>query len=84
MSSIEESLRDYIVTDLGWTGDRSLLTGDYDLLENDVIDSIGVFQLVGLIEERLGVVVPDEELVPENFASVGALARMVETHRAGA
>jgi acyl carrier protein len=82
--SIEQSLRDYIVTDLGWTGDPSLLTDDYDLLENDVIDSIGVFQLVGLIEERLGVEVPDDELVPENFTSVGALARMVETHRAGA
>jgi acyl carrier protein len=82
--TIQENLRDFIVTDLGWTGDRSLLTDDYDLLEHDVIDSIGVFQLVSLIEERLGVEVPDDELVPENFSSIGALARMVETHRASA
>lgn len=82
--STEESLRDFIVNDLGWSGDRALLTDDYDLLENDVIDSIGVFQLVSLIEERLGVEVPDDELVPENFSSVGALARMVDAHRASA
>lgn len=82
--STEDSIRDFIVNDLGWSGDRELLRGDYDLLENDVVDSIGVFQLVTLIEERLGVEVPDDELVPENFASVGALAGMVERHRASA
>lgn len=82
--STEDSIRDFIVDDLGWSGDRQLLHGDYDLLENDVVDSIGVFQLVTLIEERLGVEVPDDELVPENFASVGALADMVERHRASA
>jgi acyl carrier protein len=82
--STEESLRDFIVEDLGWGGDPAQLTGDYDLLENGVIDSIGVFQLVSLIEERLGVEVPDDDLVPENFASVAALARMVDAHRASA
>lgn len=82
--TVEDSLRDFIVTDLGWTGDRALLTEEYDLLEHDVIDSIGVFQLVSLIEERLGVEIPDDELVPENFQSIGALARMVQTHRTSA
>jgi acyl carrier protein len=82
--SIQDSLRDFIVNDLGWSGDRSLLTDDYDLLEHDVVDSIGVFQLVSLVEERLGIEVPDEELVPENFQSIGALAGMVERHKAPA
>lgn len=82
--STEDSLREFIVNDLGWSGDRSVLTDDYDLMEHDVIDSIGVFQLVSLVEERLGVAVPDDELVPENFQSIGTLARMVERHRAPA
>ena len=40
--SIEDEVRGFITTELGWAGSPSDLTPDYDLLDNDVIDSIAV------------------------------------------
>jgi len=39
-------------------------------LEKGIIDSTGVLELVGFVEQTFGFEVEDEELVPENFDSV--------------
>ena len=44
------------------------------LLEEGIIDSLGVLELVTFLEEEMGVTASDEDLVPENFASVEAIA----------
>jgi acyl carrier protein len=77
----EETIRSIIVKDLGWSGSPDLLTSDYHLLDNDVIDSLGIFQLISLLEER-GVYVPDEELVPSNFETIGDIASLMARSRA--
>lgn len=70
--------RRFLIDELHWAGDEALLTDDYDLIENHVVDSLGLFTLVSFVEQRFGVVVEDEELLPENFGSIGALASLVE------
>ena len=75
--TIADDIRDIIVTDLSWPGDRNVLTDDYALIDNGVIDSLGIFQLLLLLEERYGIEVDDEDLVPENFETVGAIAQLV-------
>ncbi len=51
-------------------------------LEQGIIDSTGVLELVTFIEEHFGVTVRDEDLVPANFDSLRALAAFVERLRA--
>lgn len=70
-----ERLRDFIVEQLGWNGDY--LTDDYPLLENRVIDSLGLFRIVGFLEDEYGVKIADSELVPTNFATLAQIAEMV-------
>lgn len=79
---VQESLREFMISDL--SADPSVLSADYDLLENGVVDSLGMFELVRFIEERLGVEVADDELVPENFQSLNAITGMIERLRANA
>ncbi len=40
------------------------------LIDGGIIDSTGVLELVTFIEEKYGINVEDEELVPENLDSV--------------
>ena len=48
--------------------------GDKDsFLEKGVIDSTGILELVAFLEERFGVKIEDEELIPENLDSVNNL-----------
>lgn len=75
---MEQVVRQILIDDLGWTGDTADLTADLDLIEAGVIDSMGILQLVEILEERHGCYVPDDDLVPENFTTVGAIARLLE------
>jgi acyl carrier protein len=43
-----------------------------------VIDSLGLFRIVGFLETEYGVLIPDDQLVPENFATLDTIARLVE------
>jgi acyl carrier protein len=48
------------------------------LLEEGVLDSLGVLELVNFLQDEHGIPIDDEELVPENFASIDAIAAFVE------
>ncbi len=50
-----------------------------NLLEEEIIDSLGIFTLVSFIEDRFGVTVEPEEVNLDNFESVAAVTRLVES-----
>jgi acyl carrier protein len=79
--TIIESLRDFIVDELRWDGPKAGLTEDYPLLENRVIDSMGLFRIVDFLESRYGIEVDDDELVPANFATLHDIAQLAERSR---
>jgi acyl carrier protein len=76
-----ERLRRFITDDLGWYGPSGDLTPDYGLIDNGVLDSLGIFRMVGFLEDDFGVEVEDDDLVPENFATLAAICALVETKR---
>ena len=51
------------------------------LLDSGVIDSLGILDLVTFMEESFDIEASDEDLVPENFDSISALVRFVESKR---
>jgi acyl carrier protein len=50
---------------------------DEPLLKNGLIDSLGILEVVSFLENEFGIVLSDEELLPENFESVGSLSNFV-------
>jgi len=70
-------LTEYIRKELA-IGRAKEIRPDDDLLAAGVLDSLGLMQLVLFIEERLGVKVPDEDVVIENFRSVAALTSYLQ------
>ena len=48
------------------------------LIDGKVIDSFDIITLVAEIDDRMGVAIPAEELIPENFNSYAALRALVE------
>jgi len=73
--STETSIRDYILENFLFTTDHGQLQDDASFLEEGIVDSTGVLELVMFVEETFSIVVEDEEIVPENFDSVQKLAR---------
>jgi len=42
------------------------------------VDSTGVLEIIGFLEETFGISVEDEEMIPENLDSVASMERYVQ------
>jgi acyl carrier protein len=51
-------------------GEDGQLRDETSFLESGIIDSTGILELVSFLEEKFGIAVADEELVPENLDSI--------------
>lgn len=60
------------------------LHDETSLLDSGAVDSLGILEIVGFIEERCGIVLADEDITPENFATVGRLQALIRERRNGA
>ena len=75
--TIEEQIRQYIAENFLFTDDGYPLSDDASFLEEGIVDSTGVLEVVMFVEERFGFTVEDEEIVPDNFDSVTQLAAYI-------
>jgi len=57
----------------------ALILDDTPLIEEKIIDSTGVIELVAFLEETFGVNVEDEEIKLENFQSLNKIADFIQT-----
>jgi acyl carrier protein len=67
----------FLVDDLGLDRGSGSIPFDLDLLAGDLIDSQGIMEMVVFLEERFGIAIGDEDLVPANFQSIDAIAAFV-------
>lgn len=58
------------------------ILADDDLLNSGVIDSLGVVRLISFIESEYNIKVPPQDMVIENFMSVGAMAEYIQAKTA--
>ena len=52
------------------------------LLDRGIIDSTGVMEVIAFVEDKFGVKVADEEMIPENLDSIGRIAAFIERKKA--
>jgi len=48
-----------------------------DLFENGYVDSVGVVELLGFLQEDFGVEVPDDDILADDFSNIAGIARIV-------
>lgn len=75
--AIEQEVRQFLKDNFPLSADGVDLGGDDSLIEVGVIDSTGVLELIGFIEERYQVEIADEEVLPENLDSIANIIRFV-------
>jgi acyl carrier protein len=82
LSSSKEQIRQYVAQNLIFSNNGFELSDDASFLEEGVVDSTGVLELVMFVEDTFGVAVADEEIVPDNFDSVNNLALYIQNKTA--
>jgi acyl carrier protein len=72
-----EKIRAFIFENFLFDAEEGALKNDASFLEQGVIDSTGVLELVDWLEEEFKMTVDDEELIPENLDSVNLLSAYI-------
>ena len=70
-------IRTFIIENFLFEEDENLKE-DTSFLENGIIDSTGVLELVMFIEETYGITVDDDEIVPENLDCISNIAKFIQ------
>ena len=73
-----DTLRDFIGSTLVTGRQPVRLTDELSLIEAGILDSVGIVQLLTFIEEQLHVRVPEQDVLPEHFETIGGMARLID------
>ncbi|RVD54289.1 acyl carrier protein [Mesorhizobium sp. M2D.F.Ca.ET.185.01.1.1] len=76
METYSEQIRGFLASNF-YVADAEALQNDASLLDQGIVDSTGVLEVIGFIEETFGIIVEDSELLPENLDSVHGIAQYV-------
>ena len=76
MSDQKSLIRTFIVENFLF-GDDDGLNDSTSFLEEGVIDSTGILELVSFVEETFEIIIEDEELIPENLDSIDNVNRYI-------
>ena len=74
---IETQIKDYIAKNLLFSDDGYGYPDDASFLEEGIVDSQGVMELVMYVEDTFGITVDDEDITPDNFDSVSLLTEYI-------
>ena len=81
MEEIRQKIRKFILDSFLFTAKDDALDNDKSFLQNGIIDSTGILEVIGFIEEEFGIKVEDEEIVPANLDSINLISGYITRKR---
>jgi methoxymalonate biosynthesis acyl carrier protein len=76
-TTVKDQIRQFVSEELAAAKGVTLVSDDQSLIDNGVVDSLGIFRLVTFLEENFGVKIGDEEISADNLASVDMIEQLV-------
>jgi acyl carrier protein len=70
-------IKKFIAKNFLFSDDASVVPDDQSLMSSGTLDSTGILELIMFVEEKFQVKVADEDMLPENFDSVNAIAAYI-------
>jgi acyl carrier protein len=66
------------LTELPTADRKGMIHANTDLINEGILDSMAILDLVAFLEDQFKVFFPIEEFVPENFRDVATIANLAE------
>ena len=78
---IREQVRSFVTTNF-YVPNPAALGDEASLLDQGIIDSTGVLEVISFLEDAFAVTVEDSEMLPENLDSIERISSFVARKRA--
>ncbi len=79
---VKAKVREFIGENF-YVSDPAMLGDDASFLEQGIVDSTGILEVVSFLEGEFGIEIDDDDLVPENLDSIAAVAAFVARKQSG-
>jgi acyl carrier protein len=79
MEQIEQQIASYIANNILFSKKGYTYPYDASFLENGIVDSTNILELVMFVEEKFSITTDDNEITPDNFDSVKKIADFVRS-----
>jgi acyl carrier protein len=76
--SARNEIRAFIIENFLFGDEGYVLSDEMSLIDNDLVDSTGILELVSFLEERFGIAMADADIVPANLDSLIRISSFVE------
>jgi acyl carrier protein len=76
--SNREIIRNFIKKNLVKKQEHLEINDQDNIIENGVVDSLGLIKMVNFLEEKFSLRLGDEDIVPENFESIESISILLE------
>lgn len=77
MENITQLLKQFIIEEFLSINGKTTLENDFPLIEEGVIDSMGIFMVINFINERFGVKILPEDVIIDNFETLVSISNLV-------
>jgi len=81
MADIKKDIREYIVENFLFGDTDTVFADDDSFMENGLLDSTGILELIMFLENTFDIKVDDEEIIPENLDSLDRLESFINTKK---
>ena len=78
MSAMVQEIRQFIIDNFLFGDSERDFSNDDSFLEQGLIDSTGVLELVMFVETTYDITIEDHELIPANLDSVNSLVQFID------
>ncbi len=79
--NVREDIKNFLLENSLVPIDAEKLTGELDIIETGIADSVLILDLTGFLEERFEMLISPTEIVAANFATLDSLVDLVSRHR---
>lgn len=76
VKQISSKIHDWTLVQFPLAREREIAISD-PLLDSGIVDSLGTLDIVMYLENEFGIVMDEEDMIPEHFESVEAIASFV-------
>jgi acyl carrier protein len=80
---IRQPVREFVIANF-YVPNPEALDDDASLLDQGIIDSTAVLEVIAYLEDSFGIEVQDSEMLPENLDSIGSIVNFVTRKLASA
>jgi acyl carrier protein len=78
MENKRSVLRKFILENYLYTEDESALKDDDSFLDSGILDSMGILEVIDLLNEAFSIEVEDDEMIPDNLDSINDLLAFIK------